>query len=380
MKRALSFIISFLLIALILFISPPPGALPSYINDFPPLLTNKPVVTTRLAFCIQSRVGDQSGVLSLADLRTGHVSSVAPCDKLAWRLSWSPTGKYLALDANSGLWGPHGWVADIARRSVEKVFMDKRFGGFYQWTEDGRYAIFDQGDQYDNSETVVFDALDWKIVFNSRSASCVGSMEGACKQGSAVVYPQDSLLLYDGTVVHLPNLARNQLIPHQYIANVTWSPNKAHLALIGYSKHLKGFDAALYLTNANGTEAEAVAPVAEPWGFLQWSLDGDSVTYWDDEAKLVVDVAHLSVQTTPTSKEEALPPSRQESLCGDVEKTRENLSQSVKGISALCWSTDRRLLAVSTHNAVRIYDEHLTLLREIPCTGDVTAMAWSPVP
>ncbi len=258
--------------------------------------------------------------------------------------------------------------------------MENRFGGFQEWTKDGRYAIFEHGDQYGNSETVVFDVSDWKIVFNSQTAPCAKTMNGTCKRGPAAAYPQDALLLNNGTLLQLSNLARSQLIPHQYVSRVKWSPNKAHLALIGYSKHVTQSVAALYLTNADGTEVRAVVDVAGPWGSLQWTPDGSSVTYWDSKAKYVVDAAYLSIQTTPVSKEEFPPSSRHESVCGTVEETRGNLLQSVKEISTLCWSHDRKLLGVGTRGALKIYDEHLNLLREIPVIGNVSAIAWEPAP
>jgi hypothetical protein len=222
--------------------------------------------------------------------------------------------------------------------------------------------------------------LDWKIVFDSQTAPCATSMDGACKRGRVAVYPQEALLLRNGTLLQLSNLERSQLIPHQYISRAEWSPNKEYLALIGYSKSLKGFDAAIYLTNADGTEAKAIGPVADPWGSLQWTSDGSLVTYWDGKVKYVVDARHLSVQTRPVSAEEPPPPSRQEPACGNLEETRENLSQSVEGIHTRCWSHDRKLLAVSTNDVIKIYDEHLNLLREIPVTGNVSALAWDPAP
>jgi hypothetical protein len=380
MKRALSFIISFLLAALVLFISPLPRSLPPYARDFAPLHLDEQGDSTRVAFCVRPLAGNQAGVLNLADLRTGYVSSITPCDKLVQRSIWAPTGSYLALDADYELWGPHGWVVDIERRSVEKIFMENRFGGFQEWTKDGRYAIFEHGDQYGNSETVVFDVLDWKIIFDSQTAPCAITMDGTCKRGPAAAYPQDALLLNNGTLLQLSSLAQSLLVSHQYVSRVKWSPNKAHLALIGYSKHVAQSVAALYLTNADGTEVKAVVDVAGPWGSLQWTPDGSSVTYWDSKTKYVVDVAHLSIQTTPVSKEEFPPSSRQESVCGNAEETRENLLQSVTEISTLCWSHDRKLLGVGARGALKIYDEHLNLLREIPIIGNVSAIAWEPAP
>jgi hypothetical protein len=84
---------------------------------------------------------------------------------------------------------------------------------FVGWTPDSRFAILNYYDQYGNTWGHTFDTTKWKLFeivsVLKNHKRCMPTMEGGCKEGVKLIAPDDKrLMLYDGTVVRMVDLAK----------------------------------------------------------------------------------------------------------------------------------------------------------------------------
>ena len=103
-------------------------------------------------------------------------------------------------------------ITSRAGRTAEVVY--GKWIQFVGWTVDSRYAIMNDFDQYGNTWAHAFDTVRWKEIPLAPTArgirACIPTMDGrGCKEGAKTIAPDgQSVMLYDGTLVNLADLAK----------------------------------------------------------------------------------------------------------------------------------------------------------------------------
>lgn len=154
---------------------------------------------------------------------------------------------------------------------------------FVGWTMDGRYAVFNSGDQYGNRAGRVFDTkkwLDMPIAFRPTERPC--GMSGECNFAVRAIAPILKRVLFeDGTLIYLADSQQYTLLadaPNHLIRVAAFSPGEQYLAYVRYDfDGAAASDFAVYVANGEGSDPRhllALNPMPNDVIRIEWYTDG----------------------------------------------------------------------------------------------------------
>ncbi len=207
---------------------------------------------------------------------------------------FAPGGKRYATDG--------GLVVDLEQgRAVDVVDEVSPWVSFWNWTADGRFAIFKRLNQYGNGRMLVFDAQTWSTVLETTGCSSPTSL---CGEYPIALYPLGPRFLRaDGWLTDLPARQTDLLGPWRsgpalLVIFADWSPNAAWLAFVARNDAEAEF--ALYVAQADGAQLQRALLAGLPQS-LQWTADSKAVVVTTTLNRYLMDVSSGQLQATPIS-------------------------------------------------------------------------------
>jgi LysM repeat protein len=205
---------------------------------------------------------------------------------------FAPGGKRYAT--NGGL------VVDLEQgRAVDVIDEASPWVSFWNWTTDGRFAIFKRLNQYGNGRMIIFDAQTWSTILETTGCS---SPLSRCGEYPIALYPLGPRFLRaDGWLTDLPARQTDLLDPWRtgltlFVIFADWSPNAAWLAFVAGDEAQTEF--ALYLAQADGAQLRRTLLDGLPQ-LMQWTADSKSVVVTTTLNRYLMDVSSGQLQATP---------------------------------------------------------------------------------
>lgn len=211
---------------------------------------------------------------------------------------FAPGGKRYALD--------RGVVVDLEGGRTATVTTElSPWLRFWRWTADGRFALFTRINQYGNGRTIVFDAQNWKTIFETNgcgSTTGTGSPLNRCGEYPIALFGS-RFLRADGVLIDLPSGQPTDLLAPWRTGSTLfafygdWSPNGATIAFLADSEAQT--DLALYWAKGDGTQVQRTIRLDGLPSSLQWTADSKSVVVTTTLKRYTLDVATGQLQEVP---------------------------------------------------------------------------------
>jgi LysM repeat protein len=210
---------------------------------------------------------------------------------------FAPGGKRYALD--------RGVVVDLEGGRTATVTTElSPWLRFWRWTADGRFALFTRINQYGNGRTIVFDAQNWKTIFETNgcgSTTGTGSPLNRCGEYPIALFGS-RFLRADGVLIDLPGGQPTDLLAPWRTGSTLfaiygdWSPNGATIAFLADSEAQT--DLALYWAKGDGTQVQRTSRLDGLPSSLQWTADSKSVVVTTMLKRYTLEVATGQLQET----------------------------------------------------------------------------------
>lgn len=139
-----------------------------------------------------------------------------------------------------------------------------KWNNFIDWVGNGRYALFENHDQYGNQFGLILDTERWEVWRPDQENTCTLGMSAQCQLGFVLV-TSDWLLQGNGNYVDLVSHSEKFIFAEEgagFIWLATLSPDKTKIAFLGAEKMATdgpgGTSVALYIANADGSNLTRV--------------------------------------------------------------------------------------------------------------------------